>query len=187
MKKRGAEVREEKKRGVGSAEHPEVKAAIKRYPAIVRANLTDGSLPCQYHTRKNPQTAWRRNGISAHPPKLVPPLPGTAPAPAGDNERAQISEIEGVPPGYMYIHTPLLNTQYVNLDAYAKDRKRDKDFIPDLLTDDGISTGLYTICWVVMQRTSILQMRAAYWANLTVMESIDWNEQEFLSSIIIYH
>jgi len=61
--------------------------------------------------------------------------------PTSDNEGAHGSEIEGVPPGYVYIHTPLSSTQFLNLDSYAKDRKHNKDFIPDLRTDEGTSTG----------------------------------------------
>ena len=61
--------------------------------------------------------------------------------PPGDNEGAHASPIEGVPPGYIHIHTPLPKAQYFNLDAYVEDRKRDKDFIPDLLNDEGTSTG----------------------------------------------
>jgi hypothetical protein len=60
----------------------------------------------------------------------------------GDSERSPRSKIEGVPPGYVYIHTPLPSTQFLNLNAYAKDRKRNDDFIPDLLTDIGLSTWL---------------------------------------------
>jgi len=82
--------------------------------------------------------------------------------PPGNNEAAHISEINVVPPGYVYIHTPLPSTQFFNHDVYAKDRKCDKDFNPDLLTDKGTSIGLYTICRVVLQLASILQMTAAY-------------------------
>jgi len=63
------------------------------------------------------------------------------PVPPGENEAPQVSEAEGVRPGYVYIHTPFRSAQLCNLDAYAKDRKRDEDFNPDLLTDDGTSTG----------------------------------------------
>jgi len=66
-----------------------------------------------------------------------------------------------VSPGYVYIHTPLPSAQFLIHDAYPKDRMRDKDFDPDLLTDEETSTGLYTICCVVMQLTSILQTTAA--------------------------
>jgi len=61
----------------------------------------------------------------------------------------------------VYIPTPLPSAQLINHDAYAKNRKHDKDFDPDLLTDEETSTGLYTICCVVMQLTSILQTTAA--------------------------
>jgi len=71
---------------------------------------------------------------TTHPPEipLIPP---------GDNEAAHLSEIEGVPPGYVYIHTPLPSAQFFYLGAYAKYRKRDTDFNPDLLTDEETSTG----------------------------------------------
>jgi hypothetical protein len=60
------------------------------------------------------------------------------PVPSVDEES---SEMEGVPPGHVYIHTPLPRTRLFNLDPYAMDRMRDKDFIPDLLTHVGQSTG----------------------------------------------
>jgi len=59
----------------------------------------------------------------------------------GNNEEAQLSEIEGVLLRYVYIHTPLPGDQFMNHDVYAKDRKRDIDFDPDLLTDEETSTG----------------------------------------------
>jgi len=71
----------------------------------------------------------------------VPLTPGTPPAPPDDGERTQSSATEGVPPGYVYIHTPLPSARFFNPDPYAKDHMRDKDFIPDLLTDEGPSTG----------------------------------------------
>jgi hypothetical protein len=57
------------------------------------------------------------------------------PVPPGDNEGADTSEIEGVPPGYIYIQAPLHSAQFFNLDAYAKDCKRETEFSPDLLTE----------------------------------------------------
>ena len=68
IKKPGAEVREEMRRGVVVARHNNVKAAIERQPALVRENHTDSSLPCEYGTAKNPQTRWRRKGTGAPPP-----------------------------------------------------------------------------------------------------------------------
>jgi len=63
------------------------------------------------------------------------------PVPPSDNEVVDLSEIEGVPPGYVYIHTPLPSAQFFNHDASAKDCKCGKDFDPDLLTDEETSTG----------------------------------------------
>ena len=56
IKKPRAEVREEKKRGVEFPMHNKVKAAIEWHPAMVRENQTDGCLPCQTGTAKNPET-----------------------------------------------------------------------------------------------------------------------------------
>jgi len=101
MKKPGAKVREEKKRGVEFAGHKEVKAAIQRHPAMLRQNQTSGCLPCQNGTTKNPQTCWTRKGTVAHPParrreripEPTPPRPGTPPAPTGNTSGAQLAEI----------------------------------------------------------------------------------------------
>jgi len=87
--------------------------------------------------------------MGAPPPgrlrKLTPaPMqhpPGTPHVLPSDNEGTDASEIEGVPPGYVYIHTSPASAQFFNLDAYAKDCKHDTDFNPDLLTDEGTSTG----------------------------------------------
>jgi len=56
------------------------------------------------------------------------------PAPPGDNDGTQSYEIEGMPSNCVYLHFPLQNSQFFNHNAYAKDRKRDEDFIPDLLS-----------------------------------------------------
>ena len=74
-------------------------------------------------------------------PELTPHPPETPSVPPGNNEAAHLSEIEGVPSRYVYIRIPLPSAQFFNLDAYAKDRRRDKDFDPDSLTDEGTSTG----------------------------------------------
>jgi len=96
-----------------------------------------------------------------------------APTPPCDNEGAELCGNKGVPPRYGYIHTPLPRTEFCNHDTCAKDRNRDQDCIPDLLTAEGTTTGLYTTWWVVMGLTSILWIRAPYWANLEVKKSID--------------
>jgi len=136
-----ADIREEKKWGVVLPGHKKVKAAIERLWAMFRDNQMDGCLPCQNGKAMNPQTRRRSKGTGARPPRLAPPRPGTPPAPPHDSERTQPSEKEGVPPGYVFIHTPLPHARFFNLDPYAKNRMPDKDFIPDLLTDEGPSTG----------------------------------------------
>jgi hypothetical protein len=140
IKKPRAEVREEKKRGVEFPGHKKVKATMERHPAMVYQNHTAGCLPCQNGTAKNPQTRWRRKGTAAPPPEPAAPLPGrpsppgTPPAPPGDTEGHESYEIEGMPSRCVYMHSPLPNTQFFNHNAFAKDSKRDKDFIPDLLS-----------------------------------------------------
>jgi hypothetical protein len=99
-----AKVRELKKRGVEFPGHNMVNAAIKRHPAMVRENHMDSCLPCRNGTTKNPQTCWKRKGTGALLPRQAPAQPRMPPVPAGDEES---SEIEGMTPGYVYIHTPL--------------------------------------------------------------------------------
>jgi len=140
IKKPRAEVQEEKKRGVEFPGDKNVQAAIERHPAMIRENQMKGCLPCHNGTAMNPQLRWRPKGTDAHPPRPVPPRPKMPPAPPGDSGGNQSTEIEVLPPGYIYIHTPLPNAQCFNHDAYAKDCKPGKDFIPDLLTDQGPST-----------------------------------------------
>jgi len=141
IKKPRAEGREQKKWRFVFPEDNQVTAAIERHLAMVQENQMDGCLPCQNGTAKNPQTRWRRKGTSAPPPRLVLPRPGSPPAPPDDSERTQSSETEGMPPGYVYVHTPLPSARFSNLVPYAKDHMRNKDFIPYLLTGEGPSTG----------------------------------------------
>jgi len=149
IKKPRAEVREEQKLEVEFPGHKHVKAAMERHPAMLGENQTDSCLSCQHGTALNPQTRWRRKGTAAPPterlrqptPEQTPHPPEMPPVRPGNTEAAQFSEIDGVSPGYVYIHAPLPSAQFFNLDAYAKDRKRDKDFNPGLLTDEWTSTG----------------------------------------------
>jgi len=62
----------------------------------------------------------------------------------------------------VYVHIPLSSAQFFNINADAKHCKCDNNFIPDLLNNEETSTGLYIICFVVMQQTSIVQMTAFY-------------------------
>jgi len=141
IKEPSAKVRDEKKQGVVSPGLNKLKAVIERHLAMVRDHQMDGCLTCQNGTSKNPQTLWRRKGTGAPPPRPAPPTPGTSPAPSDDTERTQSSETEGVPPRYVYIHTPLPSANLFNLDSNAKDRMRDNDIIPDLLSHEGPSSG----------------------------------------------
>jgi len=134
IKQPRADVREEKKRAVKFSGHQKVKAALERLPAMVYTNHTAGCLPCQNGTAKNHVIRWRSKGTATPPPKLVAPLPGMPPAPAGDTEGNERYVIEGMPSRCVYMHSPLPNTQFFFHNAIAKDSKRDKDVIPDLLS-----------------------------------------------------
>ena len=94
-------------------------------------------------------------------PEQTPPPPGTPPAPPGDNHGAQSSQIANLPARYVYIPTILPSAQLFNQDASTKDSEHDEDFIPDLRTHEGTSTGQYTICCMLIELTSIVQMTPA--------------------------
>jgi len=144
-----AKFREEKKWGAQFTGHTMLKAATERHLAMLRQNRMNGSLPSPNATAKNPQTEWRHNGTGLHPParhrqataQPTPSLPGMPPVPPGANETAQCSQIDNLPPGYVYLHAPLPRAQCFNPDAYAQDSQPDTDYNPDMLTDEGISTG----------------------------------------------
>jgi len=144
-----AAVWEEMKRAVEFPGQKNGKAAMEWHPAMLRENQTDGCLPFHTGTAQNPQTPWRHKGTRAPPQVLVRQptpepmrhLPGIPPVSPAHNEGAHTSEIEALPPWYVYIHTSFPSAQFFNLDAYAKDPKHNKDINPDLLTDKGTSTG----------------------------------------------
>jgi hypothetical protein len=116
IKKPRAEVREEKKQGVDFPGHNRVKAAIERHPAMVQENQTDGCLPCQNGTAKNPETRWRRKGKGAPPPRRAPPRPESPPVPCDDDEG---SETDGTPPTYVCTHILLPNARFLPRIACA--------------------------------------------------------------------
>jgi len=126
-----------------------VKAAMKRHLAMVQENHTDGCLQCQTATAQNPHTCWMFKSTGAPTPEQLRQLTREPmshlyrmpPVPPTNHEGAGASGIQGVPPRYEYLHTRLPSAQFFNLDAYAKDRKRDKTFDPNLLTDAGTTTG----------------------------------------------
>jgi len=140
IKKSRTEVPEEKKRGVVFPGHKKVISTMERRLAMVYKHHTAGCLPCPNDTAENLETRWRRKGTAAPPPDLAPRLPGwpspprTPPSPPGDTEGNKIYEIEGMPSRCVYMHSPLPNTQLFNHNAFFKDSKCDKDYIPDLLS-----------------------------------------------------
>jgi len=72
---------------------------------------------------------------------------------------------------YTYSHTALPCAGCFD----DEETEHDTDFDPDMLTNEG----LYTICSVVMQLTIILKTRAADWAILQLMTSIDRKARDF--------
>ena len=108
---------------------------------MVCENQTDSTILCHNGTAKNLQTLWQYKETGAYPPEAIPSPAGTLLPPPGDIKGARGSQIEAVLLGYGYMPTLLLNPQFFNLDAYAKVRKWNKDFILDLLTDERKSTG----------------------------------------------
>jgi len=187
IKNSAAEVQEVTKRGVEYPGHKKLKAAIHRHQAMLCQNHMSGCLPCHTGPPKNLQTHWQCKGTGAPPPNwcrqltpdLTPPLPGMPSASTVNNSRSEHSQIANLPAGYTYSHTSLPCGEFFNLDASAQDSQHDTDFDPDMLTQEGTSTGLYTICCVVMPQTSILKTGAAYWVNLQVMTSIDRKAWDF--------
>jgi len=149
IKKHRAVDREEMRQGVEFPGCMDLKPAMERQPAMLRADQMDGCLPWQNGTAQNPQTCLRRKGTGAPPherlrqptPELAPLPPGMPPLPLGDDEGAHASAIHAVRPGYVFIHTSLSRAQMFILNAYAKDCNHDGDFDWDLLTDEGTSTG----------------------------------------------
>jgi hypothetical protein len=149
IKKPRVKVREEKKRGVEFPGHNKVKAAIARHTAMIRQNQTPGCLPCQNSTAKNPQTHWRRKGTGAplpsrrrqQNPEPTPPLPETPLASTGKTSTDQHLEIINFHAGHTYSHTSLPCAESFTLNASAQESEHNTDFDPDMLPDEGISTG----------------------------------------------
>jgi hypothetical protein len=145
---------------------------------MLRQNQTPGYLPCPNGNANNLQTCWRRKGQGSplpnrrkqQTPELTPkptlepnsPLPGTPPAAIGNTSGAQRLEIINLPASYAYSHTSHPCAGSITLDASAQDSQHDTNFDTDMLIDEGRTSGLYTICGVVMQLTTILKTRGAY-------------------------
>ena len=74
-------------------------------------------------------------------PEQTPPPPGTPPAPPSDNHGAHSFHNANLPAGYVYIPTVLPSAQLFNHAASIEYSEHSADFIPDLRTDQGTSTG----------------------------------------------
>jgi hypothetical protein len=71
----------------------------------------------------------------------MPPSPVKSHAPRGPIQGTQRSQTDNLPAPNADSYVPLPNTQHFNLDTLAKDSIHDKDFDPELLTDNRISCG----------------------------------------------
>ena len=71
----------------------------------------------------------------------MPPLPGTPLASTGNISGDQRLEIINLAAGYTYSHTSLPCAESFTLDASAQECEHDTDFDPDMLPDEGTSTG----------------------------------------------
>jgi hypothetical protein len=153
IKKPRVKVQQVKKRGVELPGHNKVKAAIARHTAMLRQNQTPGCLPCQNSTAKNPQTCWRRKGTGAPPPNRrrqqnpeptpepTPHLPVTPLASTGKTATDQHLKIINFQAGHTYSHTSVPCAESFTLNASAQESEHNKDFDPNMLPDEGISTG----------------------------------------------
>jgi hypothetical protein len=138
IKKPHTDIREKKDCGVQFPRNRKVKAVIEGHPAMLCHNHMNGYLAFPNGTTKNPYTFWRSEGTGA-----------------------QCSQIVNFPAGYVYSRTAYAGAESFNLDPSAEDSQLDTDYVPNLLTDEGSSAGLYALCCVVMQLTSSLTTGAA--------------------------
>jgi hypothetical protein len=136
-------------RGVQFPGHRNGKVAMVKHRDMLWDYRTDGCHPCHNGIALKPQTHWWCKGTGTHPPDLLrqatpdpmPHPPRTSSLPPGGNLGGHTSEIEVVPPCYLYIHNALHCAELFNHDESPKDRNRDRHFNPDMLTDEGSSTG----------------------------------------------
>jgi hypothetical protein len=125
------------------------KAAIERNAAMLFQNKMPGCLICQKGTANHPLTRWICTGTGAPPPnhrrqkipERMSPLPGTPPASTGSTSRAQCQNLVNLPDGYAYSHTSYPCAESTTLDTSAQDSMHNTDFYPDMLPDEGASTG----------------------------------------------
>jgi hypothetical protein len=83
---------------------------------------------------KNPQIRGRSKGTDTTTPPQAAPLAGMPLVPPSDIEAIESDGIEGKASRCVYIHSLLPKTQSLNHNAYARDSRHNKDFIPDLVS-----------------------------------------------------
>jgi len=71
----------------------------------------------------------------------MPPLSGTPLASTSNTSGDQHLEIINLLAGYTYSHTSLPCAESFTLDASAQESEHNTDFDPDMLPDEGTSTG----------------------------------------------
>jgi len=143
------EVWEVTKLGVNICVCRNINATMRKHLTTVWELQMDRCLLQPNGTANHPQTPWRCIGADIPPPDwlrqptLEPMLlpAETPPTRLSDNEHNHASQIHGVPPRDVYIHTPLPSAQFLNLVTCPNNCRCNKDFIPDFLTDNGTCTG----------------------------------------------
>ena len=91
-------------------------------------------------------------------------------------------EIFNVTAGNAHSHTSLPCAESCTVNTSAQDSKHDSAVDPHIRCEEGLCTGWYTICCVVLPLTVLLKSRAVYWVNLAVITSIDqmaWNYGQY--------
>jgi len=149
-------------------------------------NQRNRNLLCKVSTARNPRTHRRRKwqgappaGQHRHPtPEPTPSLPGMQPEPPGHSEASYVHNRPFAT--WIWVCTcSSAHRSIFNLDSFSQDCQNDTDYNSHMLTDEWTFTGLYTMCYVVMQLTLMLKTRAVCWANLPVRMSIDIQKQSF--------
>jgi len=149
IKKPQTKVQDEKTRGVQNPGYHNVQAAIDRCPAMLHEYQADGCHHRHHAIAVNQQTRWRHKEMGApllyqHRQQTAdrkPFPPGIPLVPLRDNEITESFRIDNLPPEYESSLTPPPSAHFFNIDTYAQNSQYDKDFNPDLLTEEGTSTG----------------------------------------------
>jgi hypothetical protein len=97
--------------------------------------------------------------------------------PPCETEGNKSYEIECMPSRCVYRHSPCPNTQFFNHNGFAKESKRDADFIPDLLST---LSATWKYRWHRFWRGQ--QAVGQFWGQ--GQELIEWNGRDSVKYII---